>query len=117
MIKISEKCPKCGSWTLNKKNGKLRCLLATCNYVEKDDEEYFLEFFNEMKQKIKDSQRKRGNSWKTGSVGTLRDRLIAEIKEWLSSSVFKPNSTSKELIDIANQAMLLWIRMEKGKIN
>ena len=69
-------------------------------------------FLNKMIRKIRQKAEKYQHGWAKCSIKQLESRLNTEIEEW--KSLTKPEQYSDkeldELIDIANQAMLLWIR-------
>jgi len=68
-------------------------------------------FSEEMLKKLEARVEKHGGSWKNVSIWHLRGRLIQEFNEWkqMIESEFEPN----ELIDIANQCMLLYFRLKE----
>lgn len=75
-----------------------------------NDLKYFQTFFSMMAEKIQSRMKTKGSGWKTCILPELKERLRTEFKEWQSESIYSGN-VSEELIDIANQAMLLWIRI------
>lgn len=80
-------------------------------FVFEKDRKYFSEFFNAMVAKIKSRNLEKGDGWKHCDLRDLKERLRHEFKEWQAESVYNSKNVSTELIDIANQAMLLWIRI------
>jgi len=72
------------------------------------DSEFFMDFFGKMLNRLTEKQPKYKDSWKTVTIEELRERLIFII----GKSLKRRNSIEedKSLIDLANQAMLLWIR-------
>lgn len=51
-------------------------------------------------------QKMKGDSWKTCDIEFLEDKLSEEMTEY----VFSKCEDKAELIDIANVAMMLWLR-------
>jgi len=60
-----------------------------------------------MNCRFKEKEKKYGNSWKTASLDDMRERIMYMYAKWLDDN--KPEE--KWLIDLANQAMLLYLRL------
>ena len=73
----------------------------------------FEDFFRAMMKKIRKAAVKRGDSWEYCDIDDLRERLKMEYCEWRLS--IYASEEADELIDVANQAMLLWIRLQREK--
>lgn len=77
-------------------------------FFERDNETFFKEFFNAMKRRIKEKQEKHRNEWQEISIEQLKERLLFIFSKHLE----RKNSDLEDisLVDLANQAMLLWVR-------
>ena len=92
------------------------------------------EFSEKMLKRLLEKRSKYGDSWLSVSIEQLRRRVIDEVAEWayhtpygfpivLVMEAAKPKPTynkedeMKELIDIANQCLLLYFRLKEVKSN
>ena len=73
------------------------------------------DFITAMAEKFHRREEKRGETWRTMTVEQLRQRLLEEFVEWLEATL-KGNVTDEleELVDIANQCMLLYHRLKEA---
>lgn len=71
----------------------------------------FKQFQREMLRKINERKKKYGNSWLKTPLQVLRARITEEYLEW--SKADNITREMNELIDLANQCMLLWIRLRQ----
>ena len=74
------------------------------------------EFSKEMLKRLLEKREKYGDSWLKVPIEQLRRRVIDEVTEWVIEA-FKPDYNKedemKELIDIANQCLLLYYRLKE----
>lgn len=70
------------------------------------------EFSKRMLERLVEKERKYGDSWLKVPVGQLRIRLLLEFGEW-KDSWYDLEKEMNELVDIANQALLLYYRLKK----
>jgi len=74
------------------------------------------EFSKEMLKRLLEKREKYGDSWLNVPMNQLRRRVIDEVTEWVTEA-FKPDYNKedemKELIDIANQCLLLYYRLKE----
>ena len=68
----------------------------------------FKEFIVEMKLKLDQNQEKKGDSWVTCDIEFLQGKLREEIHEYYN--VEGSMIGARELVDIANMCMMLFIR-------
>jgi len=71
----------------------------------------FKQFQRKMLEKIREKKKKHGDSWLKVPLEVLRRRVTEEYLEW--SKATNPVREMNELIDLANQCMLLWIRLRQ----
>jgi len=74
----------------------------------------FKQFYNKMAEKIREKRKKYKTSWLEAPLMVLRARIVEEYLEWNRASK-KENIVREmeELVDLANQCMLLWIRLRQ----
>jgi len=84
------------------------------------DEELFKEFFEAMLERMREKQKVYGDSWKDCSELHLKNELIGKFDDWYSrmrrNITLPPKKKldeTKLLVDIANFAMLIWLRHKK----
>lgn len=93
----------------------------TKKYLETQREVSILirRFGNAQKKKMMKNAHK-GTSWNNCSLVSLGDGLIKEFNEWFDFVILEDESSftpsrnitlKKELVDIANMAMMLWDRL------
>jgi len=71
-------------------------------------------FVIEMERKLKKNDHKKG--WRELPVEALERLMMIEIEEFkVARDFFEPEDARKELVDIANFAMMLYDRMGHGK--
>jgi len=86
----------------------------------KIDEELFNEFFDAMLERMREKQKVYGDSWKDCTKLHLKNRLIDKFDDWYSTmrrNLTLPDKKqldeTKLLVDIANFAMMIWLRHKK----
>lgn len=74
----------------------------------------FKEFFKAMLNRLEEKRAKYGDSWKTTPLMVLRARIVEEYIEWDKASLKDTlEEEMKKLVDLANQCMLLFIRLKQ----
>ena len=78
------------------------------------------EFSREMLKRLLEKRRDYGDSWLDVSIPHLCGRLVEEFFEWIKTSYpWGPSETideeMRELVDIANQALLIYHRLKMHK--
>lgn len=71
------------------------------------NKEELSKMFTAMNARLKEKEPKYDDSWKTKSLDDLRDKVMFMYGKWLGEN--KPET--KWLLDLANQAMLLYLRL------
>lgn len=73
------------------------------------------EFFEEMLKRIEKKKEKFGDGWKTTSIKRLEGRLHREYGEYIDPRIASSKGKRRlvDLIDIANQAMFIWLRRKE----
>lgn len=64
-----------------------------------------------MQKRLIEKQEKHGDEWKVSDIRHLRSRVVALYKLFLDSVFFEEEM--KSLIDLANQSMLLYLRLKQ----
>lgn len=75
----------------------------------------FKDFFKAMKKRIEEKIGQFQYSWKISSIEVLEKRLDREIGEYFDPRIASSKGQRRliDLVDIANQAMFVWIRRMK----
>ena len=73
------------------------------------------EFSREMLKRLKEKQSEYGDSWLEVPLKQLRGRVWEEVEEWLRVVwlMGSEEMEMKELVDIANQCLLLYYRLKQ----
>lgn len=69
-----------------------------------------------MRERLIQKQEKHGDVWKYASLYYLRERLENIFELWKDKRSVFPVSEQLKLLDIMNQASLLYLRIEEGFI-
>jgi len=100
-------------------------VIATCLYVgdkllqlkKEGKRREIQEFAEAMEEVMQKHDAEKGDSWKSMPLHTLEHLLLSEVREWNASRLRhidgENHPKEKEVIDIANIAMMLWHRYRK----
>ena len=69
------------------------------------------DFAEEMGLVLERHQKEKGDSWQGCPIEFLESKLREEVEEYLTET--HPAKKAKEAVDIANIAMMLWVRQTK----
>ena len=79
--------------------------------VSISDEE-FNKMFSAMKSRFIEKEAKHGNSWKTAGMIAMWKRVEYMFDLFMNAVFDANNKPTKVLVDLANQVMLLYLRLE-----